>query len=512
MISPGNIPPNAYQSLSSRVMRVPMRHTFTLEQKRILMKYFEQGMVGQSLMYQEKIQQCAQETGLEFDVVRNWIGNQRRKRRLEEVQRACMQNYIDNVPPSELSEGMSSAKMPHMLPSMNPRQTQVLFLPHMAKQHHQALAQSQQAHHSGALGDGTNHCADGTEDEGGSMQVNPMALTQSAPASQQMTPTAPPPPHSSPRMPNRAVPPFQQTQPVAGYPGSGNGSAADIGMAEMQSPPATTHQGSHPTPRSSHMSSTAQAVSPLMSAAGASGQDEEIAFHPTPIRGFFPTPRGARMLPGNAHPVHPQQRTSPPSFTMYQSMKMAPTKESPEMRHHEIRRVVEQIQISLDRLEQLGCESLLATVSTADRSAYVCGTPIALQYFSKVNKDLPMAEYIHKQVSSDVDFDPDTVEGSPTDGNATDSGESGTACDKAKDSQRDKAMTAMGQDHAKVVGGELPNADEDDMTLVDDNEGVIRAGEEVFIVSKDRTIIGTGTLYPRPHEKISLKSSPDYAE
>ena len=50
--------------------QIPVRHTFTLEQKRILMKHYESGMTGQSLAYHSRIMQCAQEAGVDFDIVR----------------------------------------------------------------------------------------------------------------------------------------------------------------------------------------------------------------------------------------------------------------------------------------------------------------------------------------------------------------------------------------------------------------------------------------------------------
>ncbi|XP_054753463.2 homeotic protein empty spiracles-like [Lytechinus pictus] len=518
MMSSGNLPPNAYQSLSSRVMRIPMRHTFTLDQKRILMKYFEQGMVGQSLMYQEKIQQCAQEASLEFDVVRNWIGNQRRKRRLEEVQRACMQNYIDHVPPGESNEGIPPTKM-QTLTMAPPRQTQMLFLPHMAKQHGPGTTPPQQPLPGGTPVEGAVHSSETPPNpqhsEANQAQINQMALTQLVPTNQNVQQPSPQtqPPHTSPCLPNRSIPPYLQGQSSTGYPPV----TANDGMQANSMPPQSTPPVQAPTSqRSNHSSPLGSVSSPVMSAA--SMQDEDIGFHQTPIRGFYPGPRGPRMMPGGAVPFpgHPQQRMSPPSFTVYPSVKMMPPpKESPEMRHHEIRRIVEQIQMNLDRLEQLGCESLLATVSTPDRSAYVCGTPIALQYFSKVNKDNPMAEYIHKQVSSDGDFDPDGLDSdSPnTDDVGLDEQEvNATSGGK----QNDKHETPMGigqpvQERVKL-NPELTNEEEDDMDMIGDGEGIIKSGEEIYIVNKDRMVIGTGMLYPRPHDKMTFKNSPEYPE
>lgn len=58
---------------------VNLRSVFTAEQQRILERYYENGMTNQSKACFQLILQCAQETKLDFSVVRTWIGNKRRK-------------------------------------------------------------------------------------------------------------------------------------------------------------------------------------------------------------------------------------------------------------------------------------------------------------------------------------------------------------------------------------------------------------------------------------------------
>ncbi|XP_069724182.1 highly divergent homeobox isoform X3 [Phaenicophaeus curvirostris] len=56
-----------------------LRSVFTVEQQRILQRYYENGMTNQSKNCFQLILQCAQETKLDFSVVRTWVGNKRRK-------------------------------------------------------------------------------------------------------------------------------------------------------------------------------------------------------------------------------------------------------------------------------------------------------------------------------------------------------------------------------------------------------------------------------------------------
>ncbi|XP_069749746.1 highly divergent homeobox isoform X2 [Narcine bancroftii] len=56
-----------------------LRSIFTEEQQRVLQRYYDNGMTNQSKNCFGLIIQCARETGLDFNVVRTWIGNKRRK-------------------------------------------------------------------------------------------------------------------------------------------------------------------------------------------------------------------------------------------------------------------------------------------------------------------------------------------------------------------------------------------------------------------------------------------------
>ncbi|XP_014346753.1 highly divergent homeobox [Latimeria chalumnae] len=56
-----------------------LRSVFTVEQQRILERYYENGMTNQSKTCFQLILQCAQEAKLDFSVVRTWVGNKRRK-------------------------------------------------------------------------------------------------------------------------------------------------------------------------------------------------------------------------------------------------------------------------------------------------------------------------------------------------------------------------------------------------------------------------------------------------
>ncbi|XP_054453580.1 highly divergent homeobox [Anoplopoma fimbria] len=56
-----------------------LRSVFTAEQQRILERYYDNGMTNQSKACFQLILQCAQESKLDFSVVRTWVGNKRRK-------------------------------------------------------------------------------------------------------------------------------------------------------------------------------------------------------------------------------------------------------------------------------------------------------------------------------------------------------------------------------------------------------------------------------------------------
>ncbi|RLW02578.1 hypothetical protein DV515_00007227 [Chloebia gouldiae] len=68
----------SFQSISFS-FQMNLRSVFTVEQQRILQRYYENGMTNQSKNCFQLILQCAQETKLDFSVVRTWVGNKRRK-------------------------------------------------------------------------------------------------------------------------------------------------------------------------------------------------------------------------------------------------------------------------------------------------------------------------------------------------------------------------------------------------------------------------------------------------
>lgn len=76
-----------------------LRSVFTAEQQRILQRYYENGMTNQSKSCFQLILQCAQETKLDFSVVRTWVGNKRRK--------MSSKNYAESN--SQLQAPMSSS-------------------------------------------------------------------------------------------------------------------------------------------------------------------------------------------------------------------------------------------------------------------------------------------------------------------------------------------------------------------------------------------------------------------
>ncbi|KAJ8254871.1 hypothetical protein GJAV_G00198290 [Gymnothorax javanicus] len=61
------------------VHNMNLRSVFSAEQQQILERYYDNGMTNQSKSCFQLILQCAQETKLDFSVVRTWVGNKRRK-------------------------------------------------------------------------------------------------------------------------------------------------------------------------------------------------------------------------------------------------------------------------------------------------------------------------------------------------------------------------------------------------------------------------------------------------
>ncbi|XP_062331851.1 highly divergent homeobox [Osmerus eperlanus] len=74
--SPGRM--DAWQE-KHRLQTMNLRSVFTVEQQNTLERYYDNGMTNQSKACFQLILQCAQETKLDFSVVRTWVGNKRRK-------------------------------------------------------------------------------------------------------------------------------------------------------------------------------------------------------------------------------------------------------------------------------------------------------------------------------------------------------------------------------------------------------------------------------------------------
>ncbi|XP_063287922.1 highly divergent homeobox isoform X2 [Pelobates fuscus] len=81
-----------------------LRSVFTAEQQRILQRYYENGMTNQSKSCFQLILQCAQETKLDFSVVRTWVGNKRRK--------MSSKNYTDSGAATQGSLSSSPSRPP----------------------------------------------------------------------------------------------------------------------------------------------------------------------------------------------------------------------------------------------------------------------------------------------------------------------------------------------------------------------------------------------------------------
>ncbi|XP_018085433.1 highly divergent homeobox isoform X2 [Xenopus laevis] len=79
----GSVVPNVEEVTSTGSQgyqpEMNLRSVFTTEQQRILQRYYDNGMTNQSKSCFQLILQCAQETKLDFSVVRTWVGNKRRK-------------------------------------------------------------------------------------------------------------------------------------------------------------------------------------------------------------------------------------------------------------------------------------------------------------------------------------------------------------------------------------------------------------------------------------------------
>uniref|UniRef100_A0A8C6U3G6 Highly divergent homeobox n=1 Tax=Neogobius melanostomus TaxID=47308 RepID=A0A8C6U3G6_9GOBI len=82
-----------------------LRSVFTIEQQRILERYYDNGMTNQSKACFQLILQCAQEAKLDFSVVRTWVGNKRRKLASKVDQNGAVSHALSShsLPPGLLS-------------------------------------------------------------------------------------------------------------------------------------------------------------------------------------------------------------------------------------------------------------------------------------------------------------------------------------------------------------------------------------------------------------------------
>ncbi|XP_060126503.1 highly divergent homeobox isoform X1 [Zootoca vivipara] len=88
--------------------KMNLRSVFTAEQQRILQRYYENGMTNQSKNCFQLILQCAQETKLDFSVVRTWVGNKRRK--------MSSKNVVDSggTPPGTAASTLNVPPVPNV--------------------------------------------------------------------------------------------------------------------------------------------------------------------------------------------------------------------------------------------------------------------------------------------------------------------------------------------------------------------------------------------------------------
>ncbi|KAM9323833.1 highly divergent homeobox [Gastrophryne carolinensis] len=102
-----------------------LRSVFTAEQQRILQRYYDSGMTNQSKGCFQLILQCAQETKLDFSVVRTWVGNKRRKMSSKTYEPSAMLKSPIPGPQSRPSEGPAARSTPPQPRPQAPRVTSV---------------------------------------------------------------------------------------------------------------------------------------------------------------------------------------------------------------------------------------------------------------------------------------------------------------------------------------------------------------------------------------------------
>ncbi|XP_033635805.1 uncharacterized protein LOC117296837 [Asterias rubens] len=421
--------------------KVPMRYSFSLDQKRILMKHYENGMFGQSLAYQDKIVACAQEAGVDFDIVRNWIGNMRRKRRMEDAQKTNMTDLM----------------MPHDPSAENKRR----FLPPP----------------SGAF-------------------PGSLYLVRQPAGGRVQQPRPPSGPIIRPNTPGSHLPlptslikntPLATRDQNVALPSSGQPSAAQ--------PSGGTPSGYRPVP-SKHELDDEKSSCQVASTAHQPTSQPQV---PMNVAGVERREQlwSSQQFPDETIPLMRGQGQGQGSGLGHEA-------NDHEWRQQQIQSVMNQVQQSVQQLEGLGCECVVATVIPSDGGTYITGTPIAVQYFSEIQKIQAMADYVNPLGPPSIDSE-DTQNDAIEEANSTNRQRNqlgqGTKSDGVKQTAHDDQTEAKDEDEANEEGEGKAESER--------KEGeVIRTGEEVYIVNKDHFVIGTGTLLPAPHRRIELKNVP----
>ncbi|PIK61646.1 hypothetical protein BSL78_01464 [Apostichopus japonicus] len=486
-----------------------------------LLRYFENGMLGQSMAYHDKIIQCAQESGLDFEVVKNWVGNQRRKRRMEEMQSVC-----GNQEPMMGPMSPQSSIRPRMVssPAGLPRQSQVLYFPrssdapvnlqgkpvntsapcqgptqhvHVREVENRHVQYSQQFtptpsvesvhrgsldhhHHPHSSGMAAHH----NEADRLQVSVSPPTsqhnqrdfhTTRSIPSSSNI------PSVHSPHviMNNKCRFVVQQSPPgVTSAPLNSNNSLQQSSSsgAHSQEPmelPSTSH----------HQQSGSHHHVPL-------------SYTARPISGGLTTPQVGQVSQDGRYYFSEAPSRRPPQYQPVPNMdgmniEMMEEECETEWREIQIQKVMERIQVYVDQLSKLGCEAFLTCVSKDNFATYLCGTPVGNNYFTKVNKDLPISEFVEKRLRLGENADEQVEDGEEVNTNTEEEEEKVTVEEDVSGEEKEEDV------ETKVNDG------------VDEKESqkVIKEGEEVYIVNKEHFIIGRGMLLSAPFERVTPKTA-----
>ena len=127
----------------------------------------------------------------------------------------------------------------------------------------------------------------------------------------------------------------------------------------------------------------------------------------------------------------------------------------------------------MQQLEGLGCECVVATVIPSDGGTYITGTPVAVQYFSEIQKIQAMADYVNPLDPSSENSDEipnDAMEDSNSTGRQRSQLGTGTKDDSNEPNKPD--------DPSEAGGDKEMNEGEEDKTDLDrKDEEVVRAGK-----------------------------------